>query len=60
MKTKKQRSDAAYSAVLAHTSYASIDGDTPIEEKIAELGKGLRVLCEEYGVDFDADTRIEG
>lgn len=59
MKSNKQRSDAALSAVLAHTSYASIPTDADIDTKIKELLKGLRVLSEEYGVDFEKDSLID-
>ncbi|MDP2566448.1 hypothetical protein [Pseudoalteromonas marina] len=59
MKNDKQRSDAAYSAVLAHTNYASIPSDADIETKIKETLKGLRILSEEYGVDFDKDSLID-
>lgn len=59
MKSNKQRSDAAYSAVLAHTSYASIPSNVDIEVKIKELLKGLRILSGEYGVDFEKDSLID-
>jgi hypothetical protein len=59
MKSNKQRSDAAYSAVLAHTSYASIPTDADTDTKIKELLKGLRILSEEYGVDFEKDSLID-
>lgn len=55
MKTRQQRSDAAYSAVLAHISYASLEGET-FETQLRELVIGLKVLCAEYQVDIDEVT----
>lgn len=53
-KTNEQRSNAAHSVVLVHNQRLGIDTDEmPIESQIAELAKGLRILAEEYGLDFD-------
>lgn len=46
------RSESAFSAVLAHATYAGLPKDADTEAKIAELLKGLRLLCTEYNVDF--------
>jgi hypothetical protein len=53
----KQRSVSAYSAVLAHANYAGLDSAS-FETKIAELTKGMRVLCDEYGIDFDDASKL--
>lgn len=53
-KTNAQRSNAAHSVVLVHNQRLGIDAaDMPIEGQITELAKGLRILAEEYGLDFD-------
>lgn len=57
MKTNKQRSELAFRAVLAHASFASLDSKNT-SSCIAELLKGLRVLCDEYNVDFDKDSQL--
>ena len=61
MITNKQRSESAFSAVLAHASYSLLDDSesTDTNTKIIELLKGLRVLCDEYGVDFEADSKLK-
>ncbi len=58
MTTVTQRSISAYSAVHAHAEYAGI-GNESLETKIIELTKGMRVLCEEYGVDFDEASKLK-
>lgn len=55
MKTRQQRSDAAYSAVLAHATYASLKDET-FETQLRELVMGLKVLCDEYQVDLNEVT----
>lgn len=51
--TEQQRSDLAFRAVLAHSSYAGLDtASMSMEEQITELMKGMRSLCADYGVDF--------
>lgn len=53
--TKKQRSDLAYRAVLAHSSYAGLDtASMSMEDQITELMKGMRSLCSDYCIDFSS------
>ncbi len=52
--TDEERSAAAYSAVLAHTTYAGLDNNGDFSVYIVELMKGMRLLCKEYGVDFES------
>jgi len=52
-KTTKQRSDAAYSAVLAHRDYAGLDKSLDFDTHLTELLKGVMVLCEEYQIDIN-------
>ena len=58
MKTKTERSNAACSAVLAHSTYASIQ-DESFETKIEVLLKGMKCLCEEYGVNYSQTENCE-
>lgn len=54
MTTKNKATDAAYSAVLAHSSYAGLAANTPIPDQIRELIRGLHTLAAEYGVSTAA------
>jgi hypothetical protein len=58
-KTKKQRSDAAYSATLAHRDYASLDKSLDFDYHLTELLKGVAVLCEEYQINIKEVLKIE-
>lgn len=51
MKTRQQRSNHSYSAVLAHASYACLEAEN-FETQLRELAIGMKVLCDEYGVDL--------
>jgi patatin-like phospholipase/acyl hydrolase len=51
MKTNQQRSDIAYSAVLAHASYACLQSED-FDTQLTELLKGIKVLCGEYNIDI--------
>ncbi|MBB3048903.1 hypothetical protein FHR99_003177 [Litorivivens lipolytica] len=46
----RKGTDAAYSAVLAHSGYAGIDTNAPMEEQIGALMTNLQALAAEYGV----------
>jgi len=56
MKTNQQRSNEAYSAVLAHAGYAGIQSQKT-ETQIRELLKSMLVLCDEYGVDVGEEFK---
>jgi len=58
-KTKKQRSDAAYSAVLAHRDYASLDKSLDFDTHLTELLKGVAVLCEEYQINIKEVLKLD-
>ena len=51
-KTGQSPSDKALSSTLAFAQYMNIE-DKSMEEKISEHLKAMRILCEEYNVDYD-------
>jgi hypothetical protein len=54
----KHQSNCAYSAVLAHASYACIQKQD-FEQQLRALVVGVKILCAEYDIDFNAINEID-
>lgn len=57
MKPTKERIESAYRATLAYADYAGINPNFT-SEVFSELLKGLRVLCDDFGLDFDCCSTL--
>jgi hypothetical protein len=59
VEARNRASNAAYNAVLAHSSYAGIDSSELFENQIKALISGLQIVASEYGVEWPSAEETE-